>query len=144
MNNDEAVRRLTEVIRRQALALATERSCCAWLRRYRDFLKGLPLHLPSEHKQERFLTALAQKDVAASTQNQTFNPFTFFLTTPARRRSSTVARLLRAALRRRDLTAACHAANRDAKLNREIADCQSFDEPVMQTVEPRGQSCRED
>ena len=73
MNTDEAVRRLTEVVRRKHLALATERTYCAWLRRYCDFLKGLPLHLPSEHKLERFLTVLAQKDVAASTQNQAFN-----------------------------------------------------------------------
>jgi site-specific recombinase XerD len=73
MNMNEAVRRLTEVIRRQHLALATERTYCAWLRRYCDFLKGLPLRMPSEHKLERFLTALAQRDVAASTQNQAFN-----------------------------------------------------------------------
>jgi site-specific recombinase XerD len=78
MNMNEAVRRLTEVVRRQHLALATERTYCAWLRRYCDFLKGLPLHLPSEHKLERFLTALAQKDVAASTQNQAFNAIIFF------------------------------------------------------------------
>ena len=57
----------------------------------------------------------------------------FFSTTPARRRSSTVARLLRAELRRRDLTAACLAANRDAKLNRDIADWQSFDEANIRT-----------
>ena len=60
----------------------------------------------------------------------------FFSTTPARRRSSTVARLLRAEMRRRDLTAACHAANRDAKLNREIEAWQSFEEPVVETCEP--------
>jgi hypothetical protein len=72
MNTDEAVRRLTEVVRRQHLALATERTYCAWLRRYCDFLKGLPLHLPSEHKLERYLTVLAQKHVAASSQSQAF------------------------------------------------------------------------
>jgi len=94
------------------------------------------LHLPSEHKLERFLTVLARNDVAASTQNQASNAITIFLTTPARRRSSTVARLLRAELRRRHLTAACHAANRDAKLNREIEAWQSFEEPVVKTVEP--------
>jgi hypothetical protein len=59
----------------------------------------------------------------------------FFSTTPARRRSSTVARLLRAEMRRRELTAACLAANHDGKLNREIADWQSFDEPIVETVE---------
>ena len=40
----------------------------------------------------------------------------FFSTTPARQRSSTVARLLRAELRRKELTAACLAANQDAQL----------------------------
>jgi hypothetical protein len=54
---------------------------------------------------------------------------------PARRRSSTVARLLRAELRRRELTGACLAANRDAKLNREIAEWQSVDESVAETVQ---------
>ena len=54
----------------------------------------------------------------------------FFSATPARQRSSTVARLLRAELRRKELTAACLAANRDAQLNREIEGWQSFDEPV--------------
>jgi len=60
----------------------------------------------------------------------------FFSMTPARRRSSTVARLLRSEMRRQELTAACHAANRDAKLNRDIADWQSFDEPVVEPVAP--------
>ena len=70
MNTDEAVRRLTEVVRRKHLALATEHTYCAWLRRYCDSLKGLPLHLPSEHKLERFLSVLARNDVAPSAQNQ--------------------------------------------------------------------------
>ena len=52
----------------------------------------------------------------------------FFLTTPARQRSSTVARLLRAELRRKELTAACLAANRDAQLNREIEGWQAVRE----------------
>jgi len=64
------VRRIAEVVHRKHLTLATERTCCAWLRRYCDFLKGLPLRMPGEPKLERFLTALAQKDAAASTQNQ--------------------------------------------------------------------------
>jgi hypothetical protein len=61
----------------------------------------------------------------------------FLSAIPARRRSSTVTRLLREELRRRELTAACHAANRDAALNRDIADWQSFDEPVLESIEPR-------
>jgi hypothetical protein len=73
MNTEKAVARLSEVIRRKPLALATERSYCAWLRRYCDNLKGLPAHLSSEQKLVRFLNALAQKNVAASTQNQAFS-----------------------------------------------------------------------
>ena len=78
MNADEAVQPITEVIPRKHLALATERTYCAWLRRYCDLLKGLPLHLPSEHKLERFLSVLAQDHVAASTKNQPFNAIVFF------------------------------------------------------------------
>ena len=74
LNTDEALRRLTEVVRRKHLVLATQRNYCAWLRRYCDFLKGLPLHLPSEHKLERFLTIPAQNDVATGTQRQASNP----------------------------------------------------------------------
>jgi len=59
----------------------------------------------------------------------------FFSKMPARRRSSTVARLLRAELHRKELTAACLAANRDVQLNRDIESWQSFDEPVVETVE---------
>ncbi len=55
MNTDEAVRRLREVPRRKHLALATGRS-------YRDYLKGLPSHLPSDQKPERLLTPLAEQD----------------------------------------------------------------------------------
>src|SRR5712692_8785053 len=80
MNTDGAVRRLAEVLRRKQLALATERSYCAWLRRYCDYLKGLPSHTSSEQKPERFLTHLAKKGVAASTQNQVFNAIIFFYT----------------------------------------------------------------
>ena len=78
MNTGKAVARLTEIIRRKHLALAAERSYCAWLRQYCDYIKGLPSHLSSEQKLERFLTALAQKDVAASTQKQAFNAIIFY------------------------------------------------------------------
>jgi len=77
MNTNEAVRRPTEVGKH--LAHATGRTCRAWLRRCCDFLKGLPLRMPSEHKLERFLTALARRDVAATTQNQAFQAFIFFV-----------------------------------------------------------------
>src|SRR5437879_4992876 len=96
MNTEKAVARLTEVIRRKHLALDTERSYCAWLRRYCDNLKKLTAHLSSEQKLERFLNALAQHDVTASIQNQAFNatgfnppdsPFAF----PYRHQSCSIA-----------------------------------------------------
>jgi hypothetical protein len=59
MRTDEAALRLTEVFRRKHPALATEPTECACVRRFCDFLKGLPLLMPSEHKHERFLTVLA-------------------------------------------------------------------------------------
>ncbi len=73
MNTHEVLRRMTQVARHQHIALAAERTYCAWLRHYCDFPKVLPLHLPSTHKLERFPAILAQKDVAATTQNQAFN-----------------------------------------------------------------------
>jgi len=51
-----------------------QRACCARLRRCCDFLKGLPLHLPSEHKLERFLTGLASNHFIASTHSQAVIP----------------------------------------------------------------------
>lgn len=78
MKTDQALQKMTEVIRRKHLALSTERSYCAWLRRYCDYLLRVPGHLTSEQKLERFLTALATEGVAASTQNQAFNAIIFF------------------------------------------------------------------
>lgn len=78
MKTDQAVHKMTEVLRRKHLALSTERSYCAWLRRYCDHLLKVPGHLTSEQKLERFLTALAAEGVAASTQNQAFNAIIFF------------------------------------------------------------------
>ena len=78
MNVDEALKRVTDVVRRKHLARATEECYRGWLKRYCEFVVQLPAHLPSEQKLERFLTALAREDVAASTQNQAFNAIIFF------------------------------------------------------------------
>ena len=78
MQSEQALQKLTDVLRRKHFALKTEQCYCGWLRRYCDFLKTLPPGLPSEQKLERFLTALAREDVAASTQNQAFNAILFF------------------------------------------------------------------
>jgi integron integrase len=78
MTTDQALEKLTDVLRRKHLALSTERSYCAWLRRYCDYILELPVHLTSEQKLERFLTAMAKDEVTASTQNQAFNALVFF------------------------------------------------------------------
>jgi len=78
MRTYEAVQRLTAILRRKHLALSTEQSYCAWLKRYCDHVRTLPAGLPSEQKLERFLTTLARQGVAASTQNQAFNAVLFF------------------------------------------------------------------
>jgi len=73
MTTAEALRKLTDVLRRKHFALNTERSYVGWLRRYCDFIKALPAHIMSERKLEFFLTALAKDSVSTSTQNQAFN-----------------------------------------------------------------------
>jgi integron integrase len=78
MNAHQAVAKLTDVVRRKHLALKTERSYCAWLRRYCQHISILPAHLPSEQKLEHFLTALSKTGITASTQNQAFNAIIFF------------------------------------------------------------------
>ncbi len=78
MNATQAVQKLADVIRRKHFSLNTEQSYCGWLKRYCAFIGQLPPALPSEQKLERFLTALARDDVAASTQNQAFNAIIFF------------------------------------------------------------------
>ena len=77
MKTEQALQRMTDVIRRKHFALSTEQSYCAWLKRYCDYVKKLPALMPSEQKLERFLTELARNDVAASTQNQAFNAIIF-------------------------------------------------------------------
>jgi hypothetical protein len=78
MNTEAAMARLSDVIRRKHFALSPGQSYCGWLKRYCAYVKKLPSHLSSEHKLERFLTALVREDVAASTQNQALNAILFF------------------------------------------------------------------
>ena len=78
MNTEKAIETMTDVIRRKHFTLSTEQCYCAWLRRYCDFMVKFPAHISSEQKLERFLTALAKKDMSASTQNQAFNAIFFF------------------------------------------------------------------
>jgi hypothetical protein len=78
MNAAQAIQKLRQVIRRQHKALATEETYVLWLRRYMAAVRQMPNALSSEKKLERFLTELAQQDVAASTQQQAFNAVNFF------------------------------------------------------------------
>ena len=77
MKTEQTLEKMMEVIRRKYLALSTEQYYCAWLRRYCDCLLKIPDHPTSEQELERFLTALVQEGVAASTQNQAFNAIIF-------------------------------------------------------------------
>ncbi len=65
-------------MRRKHKSLATERIYVFWLRRFMTALFQMPAEMKSEQKIEQFLTELALKDVAASTQNQAFNAILFF------------------------------------------------------------------
>ena len=79
MTDSQAICRVREVIRRQHKALATEDCYTFWLRRYMMASPEMPGELSSEKKLERFLTDMArQRDVSASSQNQTFNAIHFF------------------------------------------------------------------
>lgn len=78
MNPDQAVQKLREVIRRKHFSLSTETTYAAWLRRFMRYIEKCPAGWPSEVKLEKFLTALARDEVAASTQNQAFNALVFF------------------------------------------------------------------
>src|SRR5262245_23017685 len=78
MKAQEAINKTREIIRRQHKALATEESYLYWLRCYIAAVAQMPNELPSEGKVERFLTELAGRNVAASTQNLAFNAITFF------------------------------------------------------------------
>ena len=82
MKAHQAVARLSDVIRRKHLALKTEQTYCAWLRRYCQHIAMLPSAMPSEQKLEHFLTALSKTNITASTQNQDFNAIIFYSSGP--------------------------------------------------------------
>ena len=69
MNETDAIQRLREIIRRKHLALSTEETYCAWVRRFIWFLRTDRHGKTSEKRFERFLTHLAREGVSASTQN---------------------------------------------------------------------------
>ena len=68
---------LTRRVRRKHLSYAIEKSYRAWAQSYIRALPKYPTAWPSEKKAEAFLTGLAQRDVAAATQNQALNAIAF-------------------------------------------------------------------
>jgi site-specific recombinase XerD len=81
MNPDHALDRMTEVMRLKHYSPRTRETYTGWSRRYIGWLRPNLAHLQdqtSEKKVEAFLTALAQDNVSASTQNQAFNALLFF------------------------------------------------------------------
>jgi site-specific recombinase XerD len=77
MNAHQAVARMADVIRRKHLALNTEQTYCAWLKRYCQHIALLRAEMPTEQKLEHFLTALSKTHITASTQNQALNAITY-------------------------------------------------------------------
>lgn len=78
MNTEGATQLLRNAIRMRHLSWSTEETYAHWLVQFCGFVRTVPTGLPSEQKIERWLTSLALKDVAASTQNQAFNAVLFF------------------------------------------------------------------
>ena len=64
------------------LALKTEQSYCAWLRRYCEHIAMWPGDMPSEQKLEPFLTPLSKTHITASTQIQALNAIIFYSSGP--------------------------------------------------------------
>lgn len=72
--------RMRDALRLRHYSLRTEEAYCGWVERFAAWLRARPeFHERSgEAKVEAFLTHLAKKDVAASTQNQAFNALLYF------------------------------------------------------------------
>ncbi len=80
MSTTEAIADLRDHLRRQHLALSTERTYVAWLRRYIAHLRDNPALAAktSPEKISAFLTSLAHARASASGQNQALNAIVFF------------------------------------------------------------------
>lgn len=78
MNEEKALCKLVEVLRRAHYGLSTERCYVGWVRRYVGWLRKVRPVGSSEEKFAGWLTMLAKEGVSASTQNQAFNAVVFF------------------------------------------------------------------
>jgi len=70
--------KLRAVIRLKHFSLSTERTYLLWVSKFWDHARTLPAEMPREKKVESFLTTMARRGCAASTQNQAFNAIVFF------------------------------------------------------------------
>ena len=68
-----------DVIRLRHYAYKTEKTYAHWIGAFCDFAlaQKLPRELPPAGKMEAFLSSMAKRDCAASTQNQAFNALLF-------------------------------------------------------------------
>jgi site-specific recombinase XerD len=80
MTRDRAIQQTRDLIRLRHMSLKTEECYLGWLSRYMVWLPQAAPGLVSEKKFEAYLTSLAKRGVAASTQNQAFNAIRFFYT----------------------------------------------------------------
>lgn len=80
MTREQAIQKTRDLIRLRHMSLKTEECYLGWLARYMDWLPKAAPGLSSVKKFEAYLTMLAQRGVAASTQNQAFNAVRFFYT----------------------------------------------------------------
>jgi integron integrase len=78
MTQSQAIEKTRDVIRLKHLSLATEDCYLGWLGRFMAWLPKAQPGLTSEKKVEAFLTVMAKRGCAASTQNQAFNALLFF------------------------------------------------------------------
>ena len=78
MIGTQAIEKLRATLRLRHMSLATEQAYVGWLGHYIDFLKSCRPDEAPARKMERFLSGLAHRGVAASTQNQAFNALLFW------------------------------------------------------------------
>lgn len=80
MNIESALEKVRSACRLKHLSWSTEETYCGWVVRYAKWVKDNSTG-DAAKKMEGYLTALAKRDVSASTQNQAFNAILFLYTT---------------------------------------------------------------
>lgn len=74
-HKEQEINRLRDFIRLQGLSISSEKSYIRQLAKFIDFIssRDWPVGTRSEAKVEAWLTSIARRDVASSTQNQAFH-----------------------------------------------------------------------